>query len=261
MAYNKNLLPDYVEQNKSELMSATILSPKSIDNFSMMSGVHSATTLNNFANDLVFQDGKSCGFTPEGDTTFSQRTINPGIIKINMEWCDKDLIDKYMTHEVMIGANRTTMPFEEKICSDIVTKVSNELEKLLWQGDKAAGTGNMAFTDGLVKLCNADQALINNVTFDADDTIIDKINKVYMAIPEEVLDKAVIYVSPAQFREYAMQCTALNLYHYTTEMDPSRELIIPGTDTKIRMAITVSIRAKIIATSNFGLAMTMMFTD
>lgn len=152
-----------------------------------------------------------------------------------MQWCDRDLLDKYTTHQVLIGANKIQMPFEQYITSDITKKVSNELEKLMWQGDKTSGTGNLAFTDGLVKLVKDAGETVNKVTLTGD--INKDVEEVYKAIPEEVLNEAVIYMSPAKFREYCLAITAVNLYHYTTDINPSREVIIPGTDTKVRMAM------------------------
>ena len=237
MSYNVTQLPAYVEQNKSELLSAAILSPTTIEDFTWMSGVHSPTTLNLMNNSLTFQNGSTCGFNPTDTTELTQRTLTPGVIKVNATWCGLDVINTYATHMIAMGAGKESMPFEQKIMADYTINLKNELERAIWQSNKATGSGNLSFFDGIMAILDAASALTTNVTFDASDTAKDKIEKVFLAIPEKVLDKAVIYVSPALFRQYVTELVAVNLFHYTPEIDPSREVIIPGTQTKVKMAM------------------------
>ena len=53
-----------------------------------------------------------------------------------------------------------------------------------------------------------------------------------MTIPEEVLDKAVIFCSAKRFRGFVAGLVAANLYHYDPAA-PTDELIIPGTNTRL----------------------------
>ena len=90
--YNVQTLPNYVEQNRSDLMSAAVLSPKSATLFSLMPNVKGETTINILDVGVVFQNGRACAFNPAGDDTFTQRSIVPGIVKVNKTWCPKDLV-------------------------------------------------------------------------------------------------------------------------------------------------------------------------
>ena len=61
----------------------------------------------------------------------------------------------------------------------------------------------------------------------------DAIKAVYMAIPETVLDKAVILVGADTFRTYMQEMVEKNFYHYSADGYPTEEFIVPGTNTRV----------------------------
>jgi hypothetical protein len=83
MAFTVTSLPNYVEQNRSALITAAVLAAKSARLFTPMPDVKGPTTLNLLDVAVNFQSGEACGFTPSGDDVLSQRTLTPGIIKVN----------------------------------------------------------------------------------------------------------------------------------------------------------------------------------
>lgn len=238
MAYNVQSLPNYVEQNRSDLMSAAVLSPKSTTLFSLMPNVKGETTINILDVGVVFQNGKACAFNPAGDDTFTQRSIVPGIIKINKTWCPKDLLNKYLVNEVSIGAGREVMPFEQKTVTELLAKIGAELEKALWQGNKTSGTGNMAFFDGLATTIAADVAssvipAANVITAAAADTVRKRVYDTYEAIPDAALEEAAIMLSYANYRKLALALMEANLFHYERNVESSMEMTLPGTNTRV----------------------------
>lgn len=238
MAYNVNSLPNYVEQNRGDLMSAAVLSPKSTTLFSLMPNVKGETTINILDVGVVFQNGKACAFNPAGDDTFTQRSIVPGIIKINKTWCPKDLLNKYLVNEVSIGAGREVMPFEQKTVTELLAKIGAELEKALWQGNKTSGTGNMAFFDGLATIIAADVAssvipAANVITAAAADTVRKRVYDTYEAIPDAALEEAAIMLSYANYRKLALALMEANLFHYERNVESSMEMTLPGTNTRV----------------------------
>lgn len=238
MAYNVNSLPNYVEQNRGDLMSAAVLSPKSTTLFSLMPNVKGETTINILDVGVVFQNGKACAFNPAGDDTFTQRSIVPGIIKINKTWCPKDLLNKYLVNEVSIGAGREVMPFEQKTVTELLAKIGAELEKALWQGNKTSGTGNLAFFDGLSTIIAADVAssvipAANVITAAAADTVRKRVYDTYEAIPDAALEEAAIMLSYANYRKLALALMEANLFHYERNVESSMEMTLPGTNTRV----------------------------
>ena len=236
MAFTVTSLPNYTEQNRSALISASVLAAKSTRLFTPMPDVKGATTLNLLDVGITFQDGASCGFEAAGNDTISQRTLTPGIVKINKSWCPKVLRTKYTVHELEIGAGRETLPFEEKLMADIIAKVGAENEKAMWQGDTVNGSGNLALYNGLATIINTDvtNSVITNTTTAANtDTIYDRVYAVYRLIPDEALADAAIFMSYALFRELVLQLMALNLFHYERSVDETMEFILPGTNTRV----------------------------
>lgn len=236
MAFTVTSLPNYVEQNRSALITAAVLAAKSARLFTPMPDVKGPTTLNLLDVAVNFQSGEACGFTPSGDDVLSQRTLTPGIIKVNKSWCPKVLRTKYAVHELEIGAGREKLPWEEKIVGEILAKVGAENEKAMWQGDTTNGTGNLQFYNGVATLINADitAGLVTRTTTAASaDTVYDRVYALYKLIPDEALATAVICMSYANYREFVTSLMQLNLFHYERNVDESMECVLPGTNTRV----------------------------
>lgn len=216
--YNVSALPDYVEQHRSELISAAVLAPRSTSLFRLMPNVKGPTTLNLVDVGVNLQEGNTCGFTPDSPDVFSQRTLNPFIFKVNKEWCPLDLLNTYLAHEVEIGAGRETLPFEEKFVADILAKVGMEVELKLWNQMKTI-IGNDTNVIGIA---------IHGI-----DTFYDAVKDVYMAIPAASLRDSAILMSYASYRSLVMELMEKNLYHYERNVDDSMEMILPGTNTRV----------------------------
>lgn len=219
-------LPAYVEEKKSELIAKSVLGGNSINMFGLMTGVNGATALNLLATDVVLQDGKTCGFTAEGDQTLSQRILTPAILKVNMEYCPKNFLGTYASYMVKVGAGKETLPFEDKFISDVLAGVNTKNEAMIFTGD----SDNTAECDGLIKILTADGAQ----TFTKEATIWGSLKAAYAEIPETVLVKndVVMLVSPADFRAFVQELVAANLYHYN-ENDYNGYVYLPGTNVKV----------------------------
>ena len=77
----------------------------------------------------------------------------------------------------------------------------------------------------------------------------DAIKSVYMAIPEKVLDKAVILVGADTFRSYTQELVEKNFYHYSADGYPTEEFIVPGTNTRVIAVNGLNGTGKIVAAS------------
>lgn len=216
--YDVSALPAYVEQHRSELISAAVLAPRSTSLFRLMPNVKGPTTLNLVDVGVNLQEGNTCGFTPDSPDVFSQRTLVPTIFKVNKEWCPLDLLNTYLAHEVEIGAGRETLPFEEKFVADILAKVGMEVEIGMW-----ANLTDIIHQDSNVK----------RVVAESSATIYDMVKAVYMAIPAASLRDSAILVSYGTYRSLVMELMEKNLYHYERNVDDSMEMILPGTNTRV----------------------------
>lgn len=220
MAFNLSSLNAYVEENKTPLIAASVLKGNTVSKFSLMTGVKGAAALNIISTTPALQEG-DCNFSPEGDTKFTQRKVDTFQFKVNMEWCEKDLLAYYTQYAVRAGLADDSLAFEEYITKQIVDNVQAQLEKEVWQGGKMTGINQILRTAGAKR-----------VTFNEGASAYEAVKEVYMAIPEKVLDKAVIFCGMDTFRQYTMELAEKNLYHYSAD-GAGLEIVIPATNTKL----------------------------
>lgn len=224
-------LKGYVDQetNKEQLIAKTVLGAKSASLFTLQTGVKGPTTINTLTSDVVFGDGSVCGFEDAGTATISQRKITPAVLKVNMGFCDRNLLQTYAQYQIKLQAGLETMPFEEQFTSEIVNSANNKLETMVWQGDSANTAGNKEF-DGILKIAKADGAL----TVTGKKTAVwAAVQAAYAKLPEDAIaDDTVIFVASDLFRALVQELIAANLYHYN-ESDSTQEITLPGTNVRV----------------------------
>ena len=238
MGYTVSGLTNYVEVNKDALIKSVVLGSvygDTIPNMRKQLGVKTTERLNFLDVDPTIQDGEGCGFSANGKTEFSERAIATTPLKVNDSWCPDSLLGKYSEYLVRFGAdsNAENMPFEQEILSEIEKKIDLKMEKMVWQGDSGLG-----FT-GLVELAKgADSASTIVATASTAATLYERIKAVVLAIPEEILDKAVIFVSPANYRAFVQEMVEKNYIHCGPDgIVENNDITFPGTDIKVHKTI------------------------
>ena len=224
MADDVTALPAYVQENRLPLLAAAVLKGKTVEVINRQSGVKGKAALNIVSFKTALEDGSACGFTPFGNDKFTQRVIETTLLKVEKEWCWKDLIGYWNEYEYRVVAGDKTLAFEEFFLTEIAKKISAEIETIIWQGSVSPAV------NGLLTIAAAESA-IAAYSFTATGDYA-KIMEAYMQIPEEVLDRAVIFCSANRFRGFVQGLVAANLYHYDPAA-PTDELIIPGTNTRL----------------------------
>ena len=194
MAINVSALPEYIQENRDELFVKAIASTKTLDYIESMLGVKGKAALNYLNSTVVLADGESCGWNPQGDDTFTQKTVETKLVAVNKEFCAKQMRSKWMSYDLSLAAGRENLPFEQKIADSNVAAIKKAVEKLIWQGDVTLGI------DGLLKQINTEAGAIK-VT--GGTTILEKVGKVIAAIPAGALEKGVnVFMSYTDFRSY-----------------------------------------------------------
>ena len=249
-----NSLPKYVEQNGNQLLRKAILGAETAQRFTLQTGVKTQTALNQLETNVVFQDGKSCGFSAAGSQTVSQRTITAGVIKVDMEWCDRELLDSCAQHQVRVAAGQRKLPFEEQFVADIIANINLKVDKLVWQGDTTKTTdADLKWTDGVIKLLNANDGITvvgqkiehNAIT---KSNVCGIVDDVVLAIPTEVLNTSTIYLGYDIFRLWRMALAGANLYHESGDgLDRSRAFY-PGTNIEVKPVPGLNATSTIVST-------------
>lgn len=229
-------LPAYVQDNKDLIIkNFALVGTASRQRFGIQTGIKTSAYMNYLELNPTLQDGKGCGFTASGSATLTQRTITTAIIKVNMDICPDSLLGKYAEYLVRIGANSNELPFEQYIIDGVTTEINKKIEKLIWQGDTSKSSDtDLKWINGILKQLASDSDNVD-VSIAANTAIYDAIKAVYLAIPEETLERgAEIYVSPANYRDFLMAMVEKKYFNYSGPQDSApEEFVFPGTDVKV----------------------------
>lgn len=226
MGYKVDTLPAYIKQNRDILIKKSVLGAKSVDKFTVQPDVKGTAAINLLAITAPLQDASSCGFSAQGDSKFTQRNIAAKPVKVNSQWCPKDLLGKYTEWAVNISAKNPNLPFEEYLTQGIVEDVDKQVEKIAWMGSDSLGIS------GVTEILSAETTTVKK-QYAAGTSAYDIVKQAYMAIPVDVLDRAEIFVGRDLFREFMNDMVEKNLYHYSAGEGSLAEFIFPGTNVKV----------------------------
>ncbi len=228
-----NTLPEYVDANRDKLVSKSALEAQSSARMNLQTGVKTESGIILVESDVVLQDGSVCGFSPEGETRVSLRKIKAPVVKVNQTFCQKELLSKVTQHEVRIAAGSENLPFEQDFIESVMKSLRAKKEQLLWKGDTESTDPTLKLGDGLLKILKAD--VPNQITGAAltSANIIEEVDKVFMAIPAEVLDKSEIWLGVDAYRMYVKALQDKNLYHVEVSNVQALECNYPGSTIKV----------------------------
>ena len=242
MAFNVTGLTDYTNQQSTDLVLKSLFGSKTAAVLQaagqVQVGVKSAEALNILTGDVYFQaDG--CGYTASGNTTFTQRNITVGKIKVEETLCPKTLEAKWMQTQIAAGSPEE-VPFEEQIGNDKASRIAKLLEVAMWQGDTATSNTNPNTNrfDGFNKVIDDAAASVDgnttaatSITTSNVETLVDDM---YNALPADIADAEdlVLFVGIDTFKKYSTALRASNLFHYAADSE-GMEIVVPATNLRL----------------------------
>jgi hypothetical protein len=243
MAFNVTGLTNYTNELSTELVVRSLFGSKTAAVLQaagqVQVGVKSAEALNILASDVFFQaDG--CGYSASGNTTFSQRVITVGKIKIEETLCPKTLEAKWLQTQ-MVPGSPTSIPFEEQIGQEKASRIAKLIEVAMWQGDTVTSNTNPNTNrfDGFTKIIDAVSASTVSGNTSAATAITvanveDLIDDMYNAAPADIADAddLVLFVGIDTYKKYTTALRASNLFHYAADSE-GMEIMIPATNVKM----------------------------
>lgn len=239
-------LPAYVKTNEDLIVkSFALVGTETRRRIGLQTGIKKDAYLNYLDLTPSFQDGAGCGFNPLDSITLSQREISTATIKVDGEICPETLLGKYAEYLVRVSATENDLPFEQYIIDTLVAQINKGIESMIWTASISGGD----LINGFLAQMGADtDVLTESIT--AGTSAYEGINQVYMAIPEEALERgAAIFVSPAIFRAFVSDLVALNYYHYAGPMaEAPNEFVFPGSDVRVIKTPGLSGSLKIVGT-------------
>jgi hypothetical protein len=245
-------LSAYTKQLVKPLLTSAVFDAKTQQ--MIMSGgivlpnIKSSVAIPLMETDAVFGT-QSCSFDASGTTTFSQRSITVGKIKVEEKICPKDF-ESYFTQEVLKAGSTYedfgNSDFQKVFLDKKNVRIASQLETAIWQGNLAADNYNPNTNkfDGLQKLIAAGSPVDANVsgytgvatiaTITASN-VVAATEGIYKAIPVAVLSKGdvKIFVGDDWYRLLIMAYRALNLFAYNPQDTAARTFVLPGTSIEV----------------------------
>lgn len=234
-------LTKWTDEHAMDLLKESILKGRTTDIIQVQGGVKHSATINRLSSDLTAQAG-ACGWNADGTTNLDQRVIEVSDIKINEAICLNDLEDYYTSTMMNPGSYNEDVPFEQIFAENKRDQVNALVEDLVWQGDTAGGSGNLALADGFVTMFDAGITASSDrygtySTAVSGSDLVDLVDEIVEKVPENVINNEDLYLfmSYADYRKYAKALRDLNLFHYTGAENQGEDFsqMHPGTNVKV----------------------------
>ena len=255
MAFDVSALTNYVREKEGVFLTSLVFKPVTaalIDEKGIVQmGVKSAEKINIMDTDAVFLTGGTCGFSPSGTTTFTNRDLVPGKIKVHEAICPKDLETKYTQKFLRNGSQYTEVDFAEDFVGKKLARINAQLETAIWQSDTASSNINLNKFDGFLKAARSASATVVNANATAfygtavttglaalpASAIINVVDSSYRAIPVDIIDRDDLYTFCGWdfFRQYAVALKNQNYFDaaYRDGLAVG-EVYIPNTIVKLK---------------------------
>ena len=231
MAYGFDItaLPAYTDQESLGLISKVVLKTDLLDYVDLRSGFTSGTVAINLVDADLPVSALSCGWTSDGEVTYSQVNVTIESLQSKTEMCVESLRSVYQSAFMNAGTGNDFIPFEEVISTSYSDKLRKYNEGFLING---FGT-----TTGLkAQITSANGANLQAgvpAAWTATNAFSQALD-LYDAIDESVKDRddLIMVVSPDAYRALVRALVAANLYHFDS-VSSNDILILPGTNITV----------------------------
>ena len=227
--FDVTALPDYTDQLSLDLISKVVLKTDLLDYVDLRSGFSSGTVAINLVDADLPVSALSCGWTSDGEVTYSQVNVTIESLQSKTEMCVEDLRAKYTSAFMNPGTGNDEIPFAQVISESYADKLRKYNEGFLINGFGA--------TTGLkAQITSANGANLQAGTpaaWDATNAYEQALD-LYDAIDEAVKDRddLIMVVSPDAYRALVRALVAQNLYHFNS-VEGNDILILPGTNVTV----------------------------
>lgn len=227
--FDISALPAYTDQLSLDLISKAVLKTDLLDYVDLRSGFTSGTVAINLVDADLPVSALSCGWTSDGEVTYTQVNVTIESLQSKTEMCVEDLRSVYQSAFMNAGTGNDFIPFEEVISESYADKLRKYNEGFLING---FGT-----TPGLkAQITSANGAQLQAGTPAAwtATNAVEQALDLYDAIDEAVKDRddLIMVVSPDAYRALVRGLVASNLYHYDS-VSGNDVVILPGTNVTV----------------------------
>jgi hypothetical protein len=234
-------LAPYTDEQREDLIVRSVTEAQTLQYIAIQQGIKGSEELKLMDDSIVYQTA-DCSMTPNGDTVFTDRAISVETIGYMKRFCQKDLAGFWTQLALTPGAmaEDKTLPFEAQITDYLLKLHAFELDKLIWNGNKLTGTGNLAFMNGFRQFLTVAGGCVNlNTSSTAAITVSNAYDVFYEAFtntPTNVAEgeEFICMTGRENFNLLLKNLVDLNLYHFAPgEFATMNELLLPGSNMRV----------------------------
>ena len=240
--YDVSGLSPYVDDQREDLIHRSVTEAQTLSYIAIQQGIKGTEDLKLLNDSIVYQTG-DCSMSPSGDTIFTDRQISVETIGYLKKFCQKDLAGFWTQLALRPGAmaEDKTLPFEQVLINYLLELHAFELEKLIWQGNKATGVGNLAFMNGFNSFLTVANGCVDlsttfgAVTIDATNAF-DIFYEAFTNTPANIAEGQdfICFTSRSNFNFLMKNLVDLNLYSYNpAQIGNMNEILLPGTNMRV----------------------------
>lgn len=230
MAFGFNIaaLPAYTDQLSNEIIAKSVLTTDLLQYLDLRTGYTSGSVAINLVDADLPVSALSCGFTPDGEITYTQVNVTIESLQSKTEVCPEDLRSVYQSAFMSAGTGNDQIPFEEIISGQYAEKLTKYNEGFLINGFGATPGIKAQIT--ALNGANVPAGAAAWTVANAVDQALD----LYDAIDESVKDRddLIMAVSPANYRTLTRALVAQNLYHFDS-VSSNDIVVLPGTNITV----------------------------
>lgn len=223
-------LSQWTNENGRELLGEIFASSPTVAIADVYEGIKYIEAINVQSDTLTFQAGGVTGRPGNsGSTTFTQVNLQVDPV-MTFETINPRTFEQYWMQSQMAegieGSDEIPAKIKEMYVTNKLAHVQREVERMIWQGNKTTGTGNLQWTNGfLQKLNNTSQSATcvsylttytGHTGFVAGSgmTYIDNMSAL---IPEDIAaaEGLTAFMSIANAKKLATDLRNANHYHFT----------------------------------------------
>jgi len=235
MSYSLGTLTTYTDQERLPLITKAVFSARSAALFTKQVGIKSAAALNLMDTDAAIASGADCGWTSSGTTTFSQRNITVGRMKVQEALCPRSLEQYWMQSQLTAGSNYDGVPFEQAFAEQKAARIAEALENAIWQGNSFFSGVNQLLNAASGTVVSGNTAAVTSIT---TTNVISVFDTIYNRIPQAILTKndLVMFCGWDTFRTLVggLKASSAVLYNQVDLAGMAAgEMVYPGTNIKV----------------------------
>ena len=228
--FNVAALPAYTDQLSNEIIAKSVLTTDLLSYLDLRTGYTSGTVAINLVDADLPVSALSCGWTSDGEITYTQVNVIIESLQSKTEVCPEDLRSVYQSAFMSAGTGNDEIPFEQVISDQYAEKLTKYNEGFLING--SAG-GAMTGIKGQITGANGATVPAGAVAWTVANAV-DQALDLYDGIAESVKDRddLIMVVSPANYRTLTRALVAQNLFHFDS-VSSNDILILPGTNITV----------------------------